>query len=465
MSNVIKEYLVGLGFDVNEGELNKFNKGLMSGNMQAAALGASVLAAAGAVTAFVTKMASQLSVLQQTSIETRATADEINRLGYIASQKGSDLNAVSSSLSELNKNAALARMGLGDAQMTFRMLGVSVNDSNGKLKSSATLMMNVRDAMKGMGMEQQRLIMGRLGIDDSLWRTMAEDISVVSDEYSELRKASGLNMDEAAKNAMKYTESLKKLQFTLQTIGQSIAARFMGKISKAFDEFRKLLIQAMPKIIGFISPLIDLVLTLAEKLLILGNFAMTGIGIVLDMFTKLNEKTNGWAGYILAAVAAWKFLNLSFLASPVGIILSLAAAIALLLDDIMTFREGGDSLVDWSQWENGIQLVIDALSRLRDFAQGVFEVLFALGDMVGNLISGNWSGAFAALKDAGSTIAGGASAYLGDMGVGSSGGASVAQETNINVYSSDPNAAGRAVASEQNQVNANIARNMRGAAR
>src|SRR5690606_14919023 len=202
--SLIKEYLVGLGFEVNDSSFKKFNSSVKTGELSVVALSAATIAAAASIAAFVTKMARQIAVMQNAALTTRSTAGEIDKLGFIAKQKGADIGAVTSSLESLNKAAGMAKLGLGDVQMTFRMLGVTVTDANGKLKSSAKLFYEVRDAMKGMGMEQQRLIMSRLGIDDSLWRTMAEDISVASDEYRKIREASGVNLDQAGKNALDY---------------------------------------------------------------------------------------------------------------------------------------------------------------------------------------------------------------------------------------------------------------------
>nr|WP_284078613.1 hypothetical protein [Acinetobacter nosocomialis] len=59
-----------------------------------------------------------------------------------------------------------------------------------------------------------------------------------------------------------------------------------------------------------------------------------------------------------------KLFRLAFLASPIGIILALGAALALLYDDYKTWRDGGKSLFDWSKWTNGIDTIIN---KIKDF--------------------------------------------------------------------------------------------------
>ncbi|MCG5950874.1 hypothetical protein MER83_20630, partial [Acinetobacter baumannii] len=57
---------------------------------------------------------------------------------------------------------------------------------------------------------------------------------------------------------------------------------------------------------------------------------------------------------------------LAFLASPIGIVLALAAAIAALWDDYQTWKNGGESLIDWSKWEGGIET---AIARIKELAE------------------------------------------------------------------------------------------------
>ena len=201
------------------------------------------------------------------------------------------------------------------------------------------------------------------------------------------------------------------------------------------------------------------------------------IGSIIGFLVKVNDATDGWAGYILAAAAAWKYLNLSFLATPIGMILSLAAAIALLVDDFLTWKEGGDSLINWSAWESEIQMVTDILSGLRMSVENIFMAIYAAIDSVVSLLTGDFAGAWSAAKN----LAGSMADILG-FGSNSpaaalspspqaaaamtSGAQTVSQQTQIVVQgSADPQATARAVSGQQSRVNADMTRNMKGAAR
>ena len=114
--------------------------------------------------------------------------------------------------------------------------------------------------------------------------------------------------------------------------------------------------------------------------------------------------------------AAWWLLNRGFLASPIGRIFELATALYLLWQDYDTFQKGGKSLVDWKQWELGIDaatgaihdfetLLEDLWPRVRPYLMpmlGFFEHEFVdaftttakvLGDLfraMDDAVKGNW---------------------------------------------------------------------------
>ncbi|OTL37400.1 hypothetical protein B9X75_00105 [Acinetobacter pittii] len=66
-----------------------------------------------------------------------------------------------------------------------------------------------------------------------------------------------------------------------------------------------------------------------------------------------------------------KSLRLAFLASPIGIVLALAAAIAALWDDYQTWKNGGESLIDWSKWEGGIETAIARIKQLAELIKNL----------------------------------------------------------------------------------------------
>lgn len=190
----------------------------------------------------------------------------------------------------------------------------------------------------------------------------------------------------------------------------------------------------------------------ADTFIFLGGLVVQAVGWIIGGIMDLNDATNGLVGYILAAVVAWKLLNTTFLASPIGMIIALAAAIALLVDDFLVWQEGGESLIPWENWLKEINMVKDAIAAFGAWLQPYADMLFGLFDKLQNL--GSFIGMAASDLMAPSPAQG-----AGMTG----GGANVNQQTTINVNGGDPAATGRAIAGEQSRVNGDMARNMKGA--
>ncbi len=450
---VIKEFLVKLGFDVNGGEAKKFETGIAAATIKAAAFGSATIAAASAVTAFVTGVANSLDDIADLGQRTNTAASEIDRLNYIAELTDSSAGAVAGSLEAVAKNAGDAAMGVGRAKQIFEKMGISVKDANGNLKGAVPLMQEIGDRIKGMDIGQQNAVLERLGIDRTMLKMLTDDVSGLSDEYAKMMEASGINMDDAAAASGDYVDSLNKLKLTFTRLQQAVAVKFMRGIAKSFESFRKMLVDNMPMIINTITPIIDIIMRLANVFLFLANTVMQGVGFILGGLMRINDIFGGFPAYILAAMVAWKMLNLAFLASPIGIILSLAAAIALLVDDFMVWQEGGQSLIPWGKWQGEIDKAKQMLQSFQDWLEPFFDFIFAGFDKLQNL--GSWIGQNIPVFTPSPTAQ-----------AAGAGGGNVNQQTVINVNGgANPESTARAVAGEQGRVNDDLARNTRGAVR
>lgn len=503
--DVIKEFLVGLGFEVDEAGMANFSAGVTKATLTVAAIGAAAVAAAGMITSFVAGVADQFDQVGDLADRVNTTAEEVMRLGYVATLTGSDVDSANRSLEGLSKTAGEAALGIGRGAKIFEDLGLKAKDGNGKLKDTSVLISEIGTKIKDMARGEQLAVLSKLGIDPTMVNALTTDISGLAAEFDNLYKAAGIDANKAAESAGEFNDSMDRLKMTFNAIKSAVGLKFMNQIRMGIDALRKFLVENMPKIINAVSPVIDIVLRIAEAFIITASRVGQIIGSIIQWIVKVNDATDGWAGYILAVVAAWKYLNLSFLATPVGMILSLAAAVLLLYDDFMTWKEGGDALIDWSAWEPGINSAIEAVTFLRDMIGNAFTAIYAAIDLVASLLTGDFSQAWFAvgelvnsvigifqnawgvIKSVGESLGNFAGAIAGVFsGSGGSGVAqnpaltpspqaaaamagsqqSVSQQTQIVVQgSSDPATTAKEVAGQQGRVNADMARNMRGAAR
>jgi hypothetical protein len=317
--------------------------------------------------------------------------------------------------------------------------------------------------------------------------------------------AAGINITKVIQSSVKLNFSLAKTKFAFEAIYRSVASKFFDVLTKQSDLFRQKIYANMPKIQKFLERAVTATFHFIDAVSRL-------VGVLWGLFVRLDEATGGWSTKIIAAVAAWKLLNLAFLTTPLGLIITGLTAILALFDDFKTWQEGGESLFDWSSFVPVINSVADAL-------KGVWGVLNEISESVANVVlalyqlfTGDFSGAWQSLADSGQAIintflrlwdvikgVGGALSALGnwavfnwgnansaanaasalDIGRGAAGSPvsgntqnnsltnqHVQQQTNINVIgSADANAVGKAVAGEQSRVNFDLTRNMKGATR
>ncbi len=488
--DVIKEFLVSLGFKVDEAGMAKFSQGIASASLRITALATTATAAAGGIVMGVQKIAEEFYQLDKIATQFRTTADAIDEFSDAAVILGIKEETSIDSLKNLDRAIVDTSMGLGRAKLVFEDLGISVEDAAGKLKPTTEVMAELAEKFKTMERGKQIRVMERLDLDPSLLKLFSADMAALRAEMNAIDNATGFDLGKSIAESKDFmsvwrlmTQEIQKWKMLFSKMMEAIAVKLMPKLSAQIKAvtgkmlaFRQRVMGAMPKIINAVSPIIDIVLRIAEAFIIVAGRVASGISSVLGWLSKVNDMTNGWAGYILAAAAAWEHLNLAFLKTPLGILLSLAAAIALLVDDFMTWREGGKSLINWGEWKNEIDLATDLIDGLKAVLVDAFQAIFAAIDAVVSLLTGGWSSAWTAVKSmigsiggmfsGGSNSARGLSVTPQSAAAMTSGGQNVNQQTQIVVQGSgDPAATARAVSGQQNRVNADMTRNMRGAAR
>lgn len=489
---VIQEFLVGLGFKVDQNSFNKFNQGLKKAAVAASAVGVAATAAAGLVSKFVTDTANGFNRIGLLSERVNASAKDISQLGFVASLTGSSVEAVTGSLDRFNRTAGEAALGIGRGATAFKELGLSVRNGNGHLKDTAQLMDEVGKKIRNMTSQKKVAVLERLGIDPTLVKALSSDVSGLKNEFNAIYKGAGINANEAAKSSVAFIDSLTRMKFAFKTVKDAVALKLMPEIKDGIDSLRKFIIQNAPKIIKAALPIVDLLLRIGKIFVAVVFKIGIIVGKIIDWFDKLNSATNGWAGAILAAAAAWKFLNLSFLASPIGIILSMIAAVGLLIDDFVTFKNGGESLIDWggrfgtamkvvTTIINGVvgavklliqagAVLIASWEKVQEWFTGFFDWMISkfenlakisekLWGLVQNLFGGS-SSQNAPILTPTARVA----STLQQQSNNNQN--SINQKTEITVNGVDSAAATAfAIASQQNRVNADLARNLSGVTR
>jgi hypothetical protein len=392
---IIKEFLVAVGIEVDPKTMSAFSSGLFQIAKGCAIVASAVSVAAGGIFLFTKGIANELDDLNDLSNRLNSTAGEIKEIGYIAQISGSSVDTASSSLEGLNKAAGDTILGLGRAKQIFAQIGVSVKGQDGKLKNTTQLIWEVGDAIKGMEIGKQTAILERLGIDKTMLATLTTDVTKLRDEFGSMYDKDEIN--QAAKDAAVFMDSFDKIRIKLRSVAINVAAKFFVPFINGMDKLTFFVNKYSKQVISFFSPFLDLIFRLYRAFSTLFgrifSLAFSAFSTFFGWISTINSAMGGWLGKIALAVIAWRVLNATFLASPLGIIALLGLAILALLDDFLTWKEGGDSLFDWSDWSPFFTFMGSAIDGLMATLRLFFDLLFETFGLANDLLHLNFSGA------------------------------------------------------------------------
>ncbi len=388
-AETIKDFLVSLGFSVDDAGAKKFGSVLAGTTANVIKMGLAVEGAALSVVAFTAKIAFGLDNLYWASQRTGATVQGIQSIGYAVSQVGGSVDAARSSLESLSR---FIRNNPG-AEGFLNRLGVQTRDASGNMRDMAAIFTGVGQKLSGMPYYRANQYAQMLGIDENTLMAMRRGVGQFSAQYSEMVKAIGFNADQAALSSNRFMTSLKSLGemagMARDKIGSNLADGLAGQI----DNLRKKIIENFPKIEVTITKVIKGILWLGE---IVGRVAfriVDGVGDIIEWWGKLDAETKTLIEVIGGLVVAMRILNSTFWMSPIGLITGLIVALGLLWEDYKTWKEGGNSLIDWEKWQPAIDKAKDAITRLRDhlleLKDGVGGWQNAL-EILGTFIAGVW---------------------------------------------------------------------------
>lgn len=389
-AETLKDFLISLGFKVDEAGARKFDAVVAGTTLKAIELGVKVEAAALSVVAFTAKIASGLDDLYWASQRTGATVEGIKQIGYAVSQVGGSVDGARGSLENL---ARFMRNNPG-AEGFLNRLGVQTRDASGNMRDMATIFTGVGQRLSSMPYYRANQYAEMLGLDENTLMAMRRGIGQFSGEYTAMAKAIGYNADVAAVSSNKFMTSLRSFGLMAGMARDKIGSSLADGLAGSLDRLRRQILENFPKIEGAITSTVKGILWAGEMV---GRIIYRLIQAASDIrawWIGLDSDTQKLIQTLGGLLVAWRLLNAAMLASPVSWVLALAAAILLLYDDYRTWKEGGKSLIDWKQWEPAIEKAKAAILWLRDKLLGLkddvggwqnaFEVL-------ATFVAGSWA--------------------------------------------------------------------------
>lgn len=369
-STVIRDFLVALTFKTDDTGAKKSKEALDSNEKSANLLSRALIALASTAVLAVAKTANELEKLYYSSQRIGASANNIRAYGDAISQMGGSAEGAISSLESV---ARKLRESPGYEGM-LKGLGVTTRDQNGQMRDRVEVMKDLSKTLQGMEYYKANNYANALGIDESTLMAMRDGkFTSEMEKYQKLRKDMGLN-DELAKSGQEFAYQWRDMTMQLKALMEVIvmtAGKALIPVLKLLNQ----LIQFAIHWFGQLNPHIKTFLAAGLKIAML-TVVFGGLFSAIGKFAKLLPMLTG-------LLNIFKALRLVFLASPIGIVLALAAAIALLWDDYQTWKRGGESLLDWEKWAGGIDMAITKIRELggwlKDLTKQGMDLMFGEG--------------------------------------------------------------------------------------
>lgn len=389
-AETLKDFLISLGFKVDEAGARKFDAVVAGTTLKAIELGVKVEAAALSVVAFTAKIASGLDDLYWASQRTGATVEGIKQIGYAVSQVGGSVDGARGSLENL---ARFMRNNPG-AEGFLNRLGVQTRDASGNMRDMATIFTGVGQRLSSMPYYRANQYAEMLGLDENTLMAMRRGIGQFSGEYTAMAKAIGYNADVAAVSSNKFMTSLRSFGLMAGMARDKIGSSLADGLAGSLDRLRRQILDNFPKIEGAITATVKGILWAGEMVGRVIYRLVQAASDIRSWWSGLDRDSQKLIEALGGLLVAWRLLNAAMLASPITWVLAFAGALLLLYDDYRTWKEGGKSLIDWKQWEPAIEKAKAAILWLRGKLLGLkddvggwqnaFEVL-------ATFVAGSWA--------------------------------------------------------------------------
>lgn len=393
---IVNELITKFGFIGNLAPQETFNANLKASIGLLAGLGAAIAGSAAGVAGWVTSVSQSINPLIQFSRETGVAIETVQTLGYAASVNGSSVDALQNSLSEMTTRVGeFVSTGEGEAKDVVDMLGLQFRDLNGKVKSSDVIFRELADKLHGMSQAEKFSVLDKMGIDRSMVQLLSrtgEEIGALQDKAAALGVVTQAQADQFAA----YNDSLTTLSKGFDGIKFQVAIGFVPVLKDLIDGFT-----------DFLSANKDLI---KNGLSHLGEIIFSVMGMIRRFLPIVAAITVAFSAWWL--VTGGLATAIGVLMSPVVLITAAILGVILVIDDLLTAMEGGQSVIaDFFSDTWGIDIVpalIAAKEALMTFINYAIDVFRPLADaivsmfrMVWHLITGAFTGDFqGAMNDA-----------------------------------------------------------------
>lgn len=234
-NNVIKEFLISLGYEVDEGKQKKFTQGLEFAQAKAVALGEAMYDLARKVAEAVTGMAIDFDRLYFQTERLNSSAADIKGFSYALTQLGASGQGANAALENL---AEFAKSSPG-AGRWLENLGVSPKD----LGDSVAMARDLEKTFQAMPYYRAKAYANVIGIDPLTLQAMIRDQDDYEKQYKDftdrLAKDWGVSIDDIAGSSNRFMTQYRELKMELGTVVEIALFKAMQTAMPYLEQFSR----------------------------------------------------------------------------------------------------------------------------------------------------------------------------------------------------------------------------------
>lgn len=376
---VVDELITILGLKADrsvDSEASRVSGALESVRNGAAVAGAALIAGAGAVTVWVTSLSSATDEGKKFADSIGVSFEAMQELEFAVQRSGGSVSELRSDLDNLTKT--MSSPVPGEFNQALAIMGISARNASGALKTSDEILTDLSKRFEGLSAQKQVQLGAKLGLSSSTIKLLQNGREGIEELRKEAQQLGGIISDEDALNVAEFNDRLLDMQTVLKGIATGVGVSLLPAFTDLFTVARDFFFANREIISAGLEQFIDGV---AEGFGIAWDVmsrVVETIGDMVDGLFPLNSDLDAThaiaiavAGVLLSLVAAAAAAAAPFLAMAAG-----ATAVVLVLEDLWTFFEGGDSVIGGfvDQFENRFPALFDLL---RAFGTLIQETLLA----------------------------------------------------------------------------------------
>ena len=274
------------------------------------------------------------------------TTDTLQKLGYAASQNGSDMDGMAGALGKLSRTMLAAKDGSEESQKAFASMGIKVTDATGALRPVEDVFGDIADHFKALPNGAQKtadsmLVLGRSGRELIPTLNLGRDgLAAMGARAEEL---GGILDEKTIDSLHEFEQTTKDAKLGLTGLRNTMVVALLPALEKLVDRFTKWLKANRT----------DIVAKLQHGAELLGrvlDWLATMIGRVSDVVGEMIDALQAALPDIdlfkTAMVVAGIAMAAAWLAAlgPIGLIAVAIVAVTLLAQDLYHSIKDGDGV-------------------------------------------------------------------------------------------------------------------------